>query len=167
MSIHSDYLGHDTISVGNGQNLPISHIVKTTLTTPSHSFYLTNLLRIPQISSNLLSVNQFCKDNNYSFHFDAHSFTIQDNHSKKILYQGKTTNGLYPFHASTTTHISSTTSAAQVHIGTKVTNQLWHDRLGHPHNKTLQHALSNSTSEPSCSHSTITLCEHCLKGKLS
>lgn len=55
--------GSDKIKVGNGQGLPIKHIGSTTLITPSRSLKMNKVLLIPQITKDLLSVKQLCKDN--------------------------------------------------------------------------------------------------------
>ena len=39
--------GHETVTVGNGQELPVTHIGNGKLQTPSHCFRLDNILRVP------------------------------------------------------------------------------------------------------------------------
>jgi hypothetical protein len=58
------------VSVGNGQQLPIPHIDNAQLYNSSYLFKLRNILRVPSMASNLLSVNKFCRDNHYAFYFD-------------------------------------------------------------------------------------------------
>lgn len=96
LSFSHAYNGSDVVAVGSGEGLPISHIGTASLSTSSHTFDLHNILRVPSIASNLLSVHQLCKDNHCSFHFDAATFSIQDLHTGKILYKGQSENGLYP-----------------------------------------------------------------------
>lgn len=55
--------GSNMIKIGNGPCLPIKHIGSTLLITPSHTLILTNVLHVPQITEDLLSVKQLCKDN--------------------------------------------------------------------------------------------------------
>ena len=45
-----------TVTVGNGASLPISHIVSHTLPSLSKPLYLNNILVVPHIIKNLLSV---------------------------------------------------------------------------------------------------------------
>lgn len=80
LSVHSDYQGTETVAVGNGQGLPILKTGSSIGHTPTSSFKLTNILRVPEISTNLLFVHQFTKDV-----FDSSGFTIQDR-SGKILF---------------------------------------------------------------------------------
>lgn len=70
LSLRSYYKGKDRLTVGNGQALSISSIGSSTVHTSSGSFKLNNVLHVPHISSNRLSVHQFSKDNNCVFIFD-------------------------------------------------------------------------------------------------
>ena len=106
LSVHSDYIGKDKVSVNNGQGLPISSIGSFVVHTKSRLFKLNHILHVPSISTNLLSIHQFDKYNNCIF-FYASGFTIQDRLGK-ILFQGLTRNGLYPF--PTACHSSSSSS---------------------------------------------------------
>ena len=72
------YTDSQLVSVGNGNQLPISHSGNAQLRTSSHIFRLRKILRVPSMKSNLLSVQKFCRDNGTSFYFDAHRFQIQD-----------------------------------------------------------------------------------------
>ncbi|RVW35995.1 Retrovirus-related Pol polyprotein from transposon RE1 [Vitis vinifera] len=45
LALHSPFDGTDEIMIGNGSGLPISHIGSISLTTPSHSFTLSNDLQ--------------------------------------------------------------------------------------------------------------------------
>lgn len=53
LSLSAPYEGSDSVRVGNGQGLSISHTRSGLLPTPSHTFQLTNVLHCPQASSNL------------------------------------------------------------------------------------------------------------------
>jgi hypothetical protein len=93
-----DYRGTDQVTVGNGQSLPITHTGNSQLYASSHLFKLRKILHVPSMSSNLLSVHRFCKDNNASFYFDASKFQIKDLSSGKLLYNGPSEHELYPIH---------------------------------------------------------------------
>ena len=69
LSIAHDYNGHDQLHVGNGQGLQITHTSITSLPSSSGSFSLKNVLRVPQIVKNLLSVQIFVIDNSCFFEF--------------------------------------------------------------------------------------------------
>lgn len=48
------------------------------LFTHLSSFKLSQILHVPEISTNLLFVHQFAKDNDCSFLFDSNGFSIPD-----------------------------------------------------------------------------------------
>ena len=75
-SQYEAYPGHDQVTVGIGTSLPIHHIGQGLLPTPTYSFHLNNLLHVPSISSNLLSVHQLTIDHNCIVIFNAHSFVV-------------------------------------------------------------------------------------------
>lgn len=70
-SLHtiSEYDGPDEIVLGNGKSLSISHVGNTTLSTQSRSLNLQNVLFVPQLRNNLVSVAKLCKSNNVSVEF--------------------------------------------------------------------------------------------------
>jgi hypothetical protein len=71
-----EYHGPDQIRVGNGTSLPIKHIGSTQFSTPTTSFLLNNVLHVPQISKNLISVHKFTKDTNTSMAFRPSFFHV-------------------------------------------------------------------------------------------
>lgn len=97
LSLRSDYHGLEKVSVGNGAGLQISHIGSNSITTPSTHFHLNNMLCVPNISTNLISVHRFANDNNCMYIFYASGFCIKDKATRKMLFRGQSENGLYPF----------------------------------------------------------------------
>uniref|UniRef100_A0A2N9J9G3 Uncharacterized protein n=1 Tax=Fagus sylvatica TaxID=28930 RepID=A0A2N9J9G3_FAGSY len=90
------YTNPQLVSVGNGHQLPITHIGNSQLKTSNYLFNLRKILRVPSMKSHLLSVQRFCHDNFCSFTFDAHHFQIQDLLTGRPLYKGISKDGLYP-----------------------------------------------------------------------
>ena len=90
------YDGMDIVQVGNGSGLMIQNTGSSSLHTSHHSFHLNNVLYCPQAASNLLSINQFCLDNNCYFILTGTSFFIKENKTSRLLLQGLVENGLYP-----------------------------------------------------------------------
>jgi hypothetical protein len=62
LNFHDRYLGKDQIQVANSAGLSISHIGHSRLAGPMHSLALKNILHVPDISKNLLSVNRIISD---------------------------------------------------------------------------------------------------------
>jgi histone deacetylase 1/2 len=84
---HDDYDGTDHIQVGNGAGLQITKTSSSILSSSSKSFVLQNLLPVLDITKNLLSVHQFCKDNNVYFEFHDYFFLIK-NYLGNIIDKG-------------------------------------------------------------------------------
>uniref|UniRef100_A0A2N9FJC4 laccase n=1 Tax=Fagus sylvatica TaxID=28930 RepID=A0A2N9FJC4_FAGSY len=150
------YTDSQLVSVGNGQQLPISNIGNGQLRTSSSLFHLRKILHIPSMKYNLLSVNRFCQDNACSFHFDARRFQITDLLTAKPLYMGFSKDGLYPIHglslpswnsrisalfsrSASSSPSSHTSKACLSSICTNVSQAaLRHTWLGHPQPRVLQ-----------------------------
>ena len=76
LATQSQYKGPKQVTVGNGQALPINLIDNTTLPTKYQNLILKDVLHVPKIAMNLLSVHKFCLHNNFSCHFDANELKI-------------------------------------------------------------------------------------------
>ena len=182
------YTDSQLISVGNGHQLPISHIGNAQLRTSSSLFRLRKVLHVPNITSNLLSVQSFCRDNACSFHFNARHFQILDLLTGKPLYKGFSKDGLYHIHGlslpslesrlSSLPSRSSATSPFQEPSYASYTAclpfarhnaslfDLWHMRLGHLQSRVVQTVLQKQF----CGHSfpvSNSFCKHCVMGKMT
>ncbi|CAA0815262.1 Unknown protein, partial [Striga hermonthica] len=71
LNMGSEYVGNNRLQMGNGAEVNISHIGNSFLRSPqsSKAFLLRNLLHVPSITKNLLSVSSFASDNNVYFEF--------------------------------------------------------------------------------------------------
>ena len=78
MTQRPTYKGNDAIFLGNGEALRISHIVKARLKIKHRDLKLKNLLVVPEIKKNLLSIGQLTFDNLCSLEFSSTSFVIKD-----------------------------------------------------------------------------------------
>uniref|UniRef100_A0A2N9IV24 Retrovirus-related Pol polyprotein from transposon TNT 1-94-like beta-barrel domain-containing protein n=1 Tax=Fagus sylvatica TaxID=28930 RepID=A0A2N9IV24_FAGSY len=131
----SSYTDSQLVLVGNGQQLPISHVGNAQLSTSSSSFDLQNILH--------------------------------DRPTEKHLYTGPNKDGLYTIHGfslpprSLPSSSSSCTQFAQSNVAVKLPPSstslaclhsvcknatsfaVWHSRLGHPHDRVLQHVLTS------------------------
>ena len=183
LSVQSQYKGPDQVTIGNGQSLPINHIGNATLHTKYHDFTLKNVLHVPRIALNLLSVHKFFLHNNYSCYFDANQIKIQDIPTGKLLYKGLSENGVYPIYSKhfnkPPPHLNSESSSQKGHSsnGTSFLSSfhvnksnkwlLWHHRLGHPSDVVLNTALS--FVDHACisnANKIVSHCKRCLSGKM-
>jgi histone deacetylase 1/2 len=158
------YQASDSVQVGNGHHLKITHIGNTILGL----LKLNNVLLIPELAAHLLSIYQLCKQNNCSVWFDEFMCIIQDKVLGKILYKGLSKQGLYPIpfdlpllQASSLTKTDSSPSAF---VGKLNKQSLWHRRFGHPSYEVVRHMLNKCNIRSSCDVQS-SVCEPCLLGK--
>ena len=107
------YHGSDQIRMGNGTSLPIEHIGTSHLFTPSKKFIMRNVLHVPLIRKNLISVHRFTLDVNTFVEFHPWFFLVKDQAMGKILLRGRNKNELYHFPA----FLSSLKSVLSSQIG--------------------------------------------------
>jgi transposase InsO family protein len=159
----------DSVQVGNGAQLPVTHFGNTKL----GSLILKNVLLIPELAAHLLSIYQLCKQNNCSVWFDEFMCIIQDKVLGKILFKGLSKHGLYPIpfdlpllQASSSSGSSNAPVAVQnkAFFGKSVKHSLWHQRFGHPSNEIVT-AMLNKSGISSLHSSESSICEPCLLGK--
>lgn len=78
--------------------LPIHHIGHNSFFSNSRVLHLKILLHVPSITKNLISVSQFCSDNNVFFEFHSTACFVKDQATKRVLLEGAVDGGLYKFH---------------------------------------------------------------------
>ena len=86
LSFPKPYQGQDQITVGNGRNLPITHLGNASISLPHSILHLNNVLRVFSIASNLASVHKICYDNKCWCYFDENIISIQALATRKTLY---------------------------------------------------------------------------------
>lgn len=81
-------LGHynDRVQVRNGSGLKIARIGSSTLTTPSSSLKINEILHVPRITKNLLSISKLTKDNDVYCEFHAHDVFLLRIDTRGRLY---------------------------------------------------------------------------------
>ncbi|GJV71329.1 gag/pol polyprotein [Tanacetum coccineum] len=89
------YYGDDALHVGNSKGLPILHIGSSKVYSPQKMFSLKNILHVPEISHNLLSVQKFCHDSDVFFEFHTSYFVLKDESTHTTLLTGPSKHGLY------------------------------------------------------------------------
>jgi hypothetical protein len=154
-----EYTGSEGIRVGNGKSLPVKHIGTTQFSTPTSTFLLNDVLHVPQISKNLISVHKFTNDTNTLMEFHPSFFNVKDLDSRKLLVQGASKDGLYPFPVS-----SNTNPPRFALLGERASLQQWHSRLGHPAFRLVSHIISKF-GLPVFKNKSELFCSACLSSK--
>jgi histone deacetylase 1/2 len=181
----SPFTTTDQIFMGNGQSLSILSNGSSVFTPPNHTqtqLTLNNLLHVPSITKNLISVSQFARDNDVFFEFHPDHCVVKSQATREILLQGNVgADGLYCFSnisliPAKSSRLSSVSNPSVCSIVSNSSNNnsslsfnslyLWHLRLGHPNSQTLKLALklcnisvSNNTNDVS------DFCTACCMGK--
>ncbi|KAG6414359.1 hypothetical protein SASPL_127081 [Salvia splendens] len=117
------YSGNGSIIVGNGNSLSISHIDSSKLT---NDVQLLDVLVVPHITKNLLSISKLTSDYPVDVLFSDKSFVIQNRVTKSILAQGRRDKGLCLVDLGVPALVAALRS-----ITLKASFSLWHLRLGH------------------------------------
>jgi gag-polypeptide of LTR copia-type len=91
ISSSSQYTGTKEVHIGNGSGLSISHIGSSCI----GNIKLYNMLHVPDITKNPLSISQLTKDNNIIMEFTSSSCFVKDQATNQVLLHGTLVNGLY------------------------------------------------------------------------
>ncbi|KAJ0816493.1 putative RNA-directed DNA polymerase [Helianthus annuus] len=161
MDYSEPYRGNDGLHVGNGESLPIIHIGSSRIFSPNKTLVLKNVLHVPGIKRNILSVQKFCRDNNVFFEFHDTFFSVKDKSTRTILLTGPSIDGLYSFSLPTVQPPPKTAFST-----VRASTNTWHQRLGHPHSQLLNFMLSQYCLPVFSKHSSMD-CDSCSVGKSS
>ena len=125
----TSYDGPDEIIIGNGKGLNITRIgsssLPSSLTSP---FILRDVLCIPSISRNIISIAKFNKQNSTSIELFPDFFLIKDLTTGKVLLRGPNEDDTYEWPCL----LPISLPRKQAMMGVKNSSNLWHRRLGHP-----------------------------------
>ena len=144
LSLHTPYTGGDDVMIRDGTGLHITHTGSSTLLSGSSVFNLRNILCVPDIKKNLLSIYQFCVTNNVSIEFLPWCFLVKDLLTGVVRAHGESKGGVYewpefiPLSPSPTAFSISKTAPIN-----------WHFRLGHPSLPILNVILSKNNLQAS------------------
>ncbi|KAL4347993.1 hypothetical protein GQ457_17G008230 [Hibiscus cannabinus] len=92
LQIGSTYPGIGTVRVGYDNTIPIQSVGQSTLITSTRNLHLRNLLYVPNITKNLLSVSKFTQDNQV-LEFYPKCCKVKDLLTKKVLLEGSESGG--------------------------------------------------------------------------
>lgn len=91
LSLHSPYHGIDKVAIGNGKTLPISNVgisQMLTHTTPISILSLPNVLHVPNMTKNFISVSQLTNEKNVIAEFHSTFCLIKDKETGQVLFRG-------------------------------------------------------------------------------
>lgn len=183
MSQSSTYSGFEQIRMGNGQGLSITSIGSSKFVSPivpNVTLSLNNMLLVPSITKNLVSVPKFAKDNQVFFEFHPNYCFVKSQVSKRILLKGcLTADCLYSFqplhfvsnsspktgsYCLSNSLVNNVESVSHSNKDCTNTFSVWHKRLGHAHVGAVKDVLS-LCNIPYQSKSVFEFCNPCCMGK--
>ena len=124
LSSVSEYGGPDEIVLGDGTNLSISHTGSTNIYTSSKPLDLPNILCVPKLRRNLISVAKLCRTNHVSVEFFPSHFFVKDLKTGARLMRGENIHDVY--------YLNSLSHLPQVNATSSTSPIQWHHTLGHP-----------------------------------
>lgn len=95
LALHDLYSGSDDVVISYGHGFAIKNTRSTTISTNKYDLRLTNVLHVPSMAKNLISVYKLCVDNNVSVIFDPSAFQVKDLSSGIQVTKGKPKYGMY------------------------------------------------------------------------
>ncbi|GAA0148186.1 hypothetical protein LIER_07702 [Lithospermum erythrorhizon] len=90
------YSGSIKVMVGNGDLLQVTHTGQTTIS----NLKVLNVLFVPSLMKNLLSIQKLCADNSCFVLFSHSNFLVKDQMNMKSLLSSPNQGSLYPIKAS-------------------------------------------------------------------
>jgi hypothetical protein len=135
----------------------ITHVGQSTLHTSSHPLHLKDILQVPSVTRNLLSVKKFSLDNNVFFEFHPWYFFVKDRSTREVLLRGGFRGGLYNLDVSAVKHVFSSV---------KVSRSRWHSRLGHPASHIVQHVLHHNELPSESNNKDVIICDAANKARV-
>lgn len=147
-----------SVMVANGNRIPIHKAGSVSFPTKSRPLSLNTVLVTPSIIKNLISVRKFTTDNVCSIEFDPFGFSVKDLITRRTIFRSDSTGDLYPV-------FPFSNNSSQDHSSFLATSSsIWHQRLAHPNNISLNSLFSSSVL--ACNkHDLQTLCNACQLGK--
>jgi hypothetical protein len=99
LTMREKYHGNDQIHTASGSGMEIKHVGHITVPTQSRSLHLNNVLHVPKVAKNLVSVHRLTKDNSAFIEFHPDFFLIKDQATRNTILRGPCRRGLYPLPA--------------------------------------------------------------------
>src|SRR3954466_14664036 len=91
-----------TITIGDGSTIPVSCAGNSHISSSYANFLLRNILVVPSLIKNLISVRQLCIDNKVILAFDPFGLSVKDLKTGEVLARYNCTGDLYLLHGAPT-----------------------------------------------------------------
>ena len=131
LALHEPNTASDHVLIGDGTNLSIANTGFFTLTSLLIPLLFTNVLHVPTMSKNLISVFALCVDNPINVMLFYSFFQVQDCHTRVTLVHGQHRDSVYYWLKSVPLPSYALTPSSSVWSSFS-TISIWHSRLGHP-----------------------------------
>lgn len=95
LSLHQPYNGGDDVILPDGSMVPITYTGSVSLPSTTRELTLNNVLCLPRVAKNLISVYHLCNANRVSVEFFPASFQVKELHMGVPLIRGRTNKELY------------------------------------------------------------------------
>jgi histone deacetylase 1/2 len=155
LTVREPYNGNDQVHTANGAGMRIHHVGQGILPTPSHNLRLNDVLHVPSVTRNLLSVKKLTHDNPVFVEIHPNDIFVKDRATREIMLRGRSRGGLYPLEPPIIKQAFGSVRASQ---------EQWHCRLGHPASQVVKHVLHHSDLPSKSSHNNA-ICDACQQGK--
>ncbi|CAH2100383.1 unnamed protein product [Euphydryas editha] len=165
---------HSKITVANNEELECIGTGDIHLNINGKVHKLCNVLFVPKLSTNLISVSKLI-DNNFNVTFNRGGCIITDLKGKHIA-SALSENGMFRFKSTTCEPLHNKVNCMFLH-GQEATNsavtdrellaELWHKRLGHINYRDLHNIWDRIPSGSLFQKNDISKCVPCLEGKLA
>ena len=161
LPLHQPYHGGDEVAIADGSGLQITHTGSASISTPSKTLKLQDVLCVPSVHKNLISVYRLCNANQVSVEFFPASFQLKDLSTGVRLLQGRTKDDLYEWPVPK----PNLAASYATYPDTKTSISQWDNRLGHPSSAILKSVVSKFSLPCFDVSTAISPCNNCLLNK--
>ena len=136
LSSASPYLAKGSVVTGDGTHHKITHIGNAYVSLPHTSLPLHNVLVVPNVKKNIISVSKLIDDSSTSVEFTPSSVFVKDPLTKTIFAEGIREGNMYvlkeaPPVSKSSSSVSFPISPNEVNLTQIDMPSIWHNRLGH------------------------------------
>ena len=121
------------------------------------------MLLVPDIKKDLIFVSKLTFDLLLKFEFDGDGFVIKDRLTNRIVARGTKKDGLYALGGDSMDGFNTAIFFSSQFR--RVDNECWHQHLGHPHQRVVDHLCMKKFISLDLKNKISTICTSCQMGK--